>query len=235
MGEALRFFKEYEVWIYLLAGALAVWQIAQLVVAWRELQGATFGLERERAQYHLNGAAMILVMALLAIVVEFILTNFVVVSLPLKNPKVALTPGVTPTLEMATTPTPAGPPSLTVVATPVLTPFTTPITATGCVAGQVNIISPKNGETVSGIVTILGTVNIPNLGFYKYEAARPGDTTWLTLGGGRDAVIESKLGDWDTSSRTPGEYLLHLVVADNVGTYLPACEIRIAIAAPGGP
>jgi hypothetical protein len=104
-----------------------------------------------------------------------------------------------------------------------------------CVAGQVFISEPKDGQEVSDAVTVKGTASLPNFGFYKYEIARPGDSAWLTIGGGRNPVLEDKLGDWDTSTRVPGEYLLRLVITDNEGNYLPPCVIRVRIAPPETP
>ena len=44
------------------------------------------------------------------------------------------------------------------------------------VPGQIEISMPKLGEEVSGIVPIVGTANIPNFGFYKFEIKRPSET-----------------------------------------------------------
>ena len=48
MEEALRFVRAYEIFIYVILGALAFWQILQFARAWEELRGAAFGLEREK-------------------------------------------------------------------------------------------------------------------------------------------------------------------------------------------
>jgi hypothetical protein len=234
MVETIQFLSKYEVWIYVVAGAIAVWQVGKFVLAWHELGKAGFGLERESAQYKLNKAAAFLVLMLLTVVGEFMMVSFVAPAVP------GAIPIPTPTLDLLATPSITLPPP-----TPTLSgtdqsagtvqpegtsqPAALPQESV-CAAGQVMISEPKDGEEVRDIATLKGTASIPNFGFYKYEVARPGDSTWLTLGGGRNPVINDKLGDWDTTTRVPGEYLLRLVVTDNEGNYLPACVIRVRIA-----
>jgi hypothetical protein len=234
MVEAIRFFREYEVWIYVVAGAIAVWQVGKFILAWQELGKAAFGLERESAQYKLNKAAAWLVLMLLTVVGVFMVVSFVAPAVP------GAIPIPTPTLDLLATPSITLPPptpalSGTGQAAGTVQPEGTSQPAalpeqSACVAGQVMISEPKDGQEISDIATLKGTASIPNFGFYKYEVARPGDSSWLTLGGGRNPVVEDKLGDWDTTTRVPGEYLLRLVVTDNEGNYLPACVIRVRIA-----
>ena len=239
MVEAIRFLREYEVWIYVVAGAIAVWQVGKFSLAWQELGKAAFGLERENAQYKLNTAAALLVLMLLTVVGEFMVVSFVAPTVP------GAIPIPTPTLDLLATPSITLPPPTPTTsgtnepdgtAQPGGTPEPAALPEQSvCVAGQVMISDPKDGDEISDIATLKGTASIPNFGFYKYEVARPGDSSWLTIGGGRNPVVEDKLGDWDTSSRIPGEYLLRLVVTDNEGNYLPACVIRVRIAPPVTP
>ena len=239
MVEAIRFLREYEIWIYVVAGAIAVWQVGKFILAWQELGKAAFGLERENSQYKLNTAAALLVLMLLTVVGEFMVVSFVAPAVP------GAIPIPTPTLYLLATPSitlPPPTPTLSGTGQPGGTAQSggTPQPAavpeqSQCVAGQVIISEPKDGEEISDIVTLKGTASIPNFGFFKYEVARPGDSAWLTIGGGRNPVVEGKLGDWDTTTRVPGEYLLRLVVTDNEGNYLPACVIRVRIAPPVTP
>jgi hypothetical protein len=75
----------------------------------------------------------------------------------------------------------------------------------------VNLISPSNGSRISGNVSIIGTADIPNFGFYTLEVARPGDTIWLPNQVGQQPVKNDALGAWDTTAIL-GEYMLRLVV-----------------------
>jgi hypothetical protein len=96
----------------------------------------------------------------------------------------------------------------------------------------VEITSPKNGEEVSGAATIIGTVNIPNFGFYFFEIKRPDETIWLTIQAGNVIVTDGQLGIWDTSRLTPGEYQFSLVVQDGTGQKLTPCIITLRVASP---
>ncbi len=78
----------------------------------------------------------------------------------------------------------------------------------------------------------MGSADIPNFGFYTLQIARPGDTVWLPILVGQQAVKNETLGTWTTSTLTPGEYLLRLVVTNNVGSELPPCAIQVTVEAP---
>jgi hypothetical protein len=93
----------------------------------------------------------------------------------------------------------------------------------------VELTEPQDGSQVEGLVTLVGAADVENFGFYKYEVARPGETVWLTLQAGRDPVQGGELGQWDTSTLVPGEYVLRLVVTDNAGQSLQPCEIQVNV------
>jgi len=229
MEEVLRFFKVYEVWIYLFLGGVALWQIRKFLQSWEELRGAAFGLEREAAQGRLNQSAAALFILLMMAMSEFIMVYFLVPSFP------GAAPIPSPTLNVLATATPAliqgtiSPDSL-FTATP--SPEVVKESAQGCLPGQVEITSPKDGEQVSGVVKILGTASIDNFGFYKYEISRPGETIWLSLNASEKPVVDGELGEWITDVLTPGEYQLRLLVTDNQGQALPACIIKVQVIAP---
>ena len=82
---------------------------------------------------------------------------------------------------------------------------------------------------------LIGTVDLPNLGFYKYEVKYPTDIIWLTVQAGRGAKLEEELGEWDTRTLLPGDYLLHLVAVDNQGLNIGVCEIQVRVVAPSEP
>jgi hypothetical protein len=102
----------------------------------------------------------------------------------------------------------------------------------GCIPGQIAFTDPLDGQEVQGNVTLTGTVDIPNFGFYTYEIARPGESIWLPIQVGREIKREALLGTWDTSALSPGEYMLRLVVTDNQGNALEPCVIRVMVLAP---
>lgn len=229
MEEALSFFRAFETWIYLFLGLWGLIFIRRFVVAWQELRGAVFGLEREKAQTRLNQSASMLVLLLSIAVVEFVLVSFIAPALPGAN----LLP--TPTLDLLATPTitlPAGNVENRgeidmLTAEPPQTPLNP-----GCIPGQIDITSPTNGQEVSGVFEIMGAANIPNFGFYKFEIKRPDENLWLTIQAGNSVVNGGKLGDWDTARLTPGEYQLGLVVVDNQAQASPACIIQVRVIPP---
>jgi hypothetical protein len=100
----------------------------------------------------------------------------------------------------------------------------------GCVPGQVDLTSPKAGDEIKGTIDLVGTVNISNFGFYKYEVAPQGSETWATISAGREIKSNASLGLWDTTALTPGDYQLRLVVTDNQGIALPPCIVPVRVA-----
>ena len=233
MEEALRFFRAFEVWIYLLLGLGGLFYIRKFALAWQELRGAGFGLERESAQRRLNQSASVLVLLLTMAVTEFVLVSFIAPAVP------GATPLLTPTLDLLATPTTTLP-ALTAEAVGVpatLEPGATPAQpisqGTGCVPGQIEITSPQNGQEISSIVPITGTADIPNFGFYQFKMKLPTDpeNLWATIQAGNAPVNGSQLGFWDTRRLLPGDYQLALVVVDNEANVSEPCVIQVRVAA----
>jgi hypothetical protein len=225
MVEVLSFLRTYETWIYAIVGLFAVWQLWKFFQAWNELRAAAFGLEREKAQVELNSAAIWLLLCLIIVAVEFYVVNFIVPTVPEASPI------PTPTLNLLATPTPVLSTTDDQTSSTIVTPIGTviPIGNGSCITDTVMITYPLDGSQVEGIISIEGSADIPNFGFYKYEVARPGDAVWLSINAGRQRVKNDKLGDWDTRTLTPEEYLLRLVVVDNEGNMLEPCIIRVRV------
>ena len=231
MEQTLRFFRNNEIFIYIGLGVLILWQIRKFSLAWSRLRSAAFGLERENAQSRLNRSAGMLVFYLILGVGEFALVSFIAPSIP------GVIPIWTPTVDLFATP------EVTLqnqAIEEILDENTTPsptllVETGGCVSGSVEIISPEDGETVSGVVEILGTANIPNFGFYKFEMAALGDTSWLTVQAGETITTNGKLGFWDTTRLNQGDYLLRLVVSDNKGLSYPPCSVKVRVASSTEP
>lgn len=224
MGEILRFFKDNEVIIYLILGGFAFWQIRNFILAWEELRNAAFGLERESAQSRLNWVATMLILAFMLGIGEFVVVSFVVPKVPDASPL------LTPTLDLLASPTVTlEPGSQAAIATPALAIETA---MSDCIPDQIDIISPQNGTTVKDIVEIIGSADIPNFGFYKFEMAAINDTSWLTIQAGDTITREGRLGFWDTTRLSPGDYGLRLVLTDNQGESHPPCTIQVRVEPP---
>lgn len=234
MEEALRFLGYYEIWVYALLGLGALLYVRKYLISWDELRGAAFGLERESARSKLNNAAIMITFFLGLGVAVFVLVSFVSPGIPGANPL------MTPTINVLATQTET---LSEEGATNQVQPGSTSIAAStpestgneGCIQEQVLITEPINGSEISGIITVKGTANIPNFGFYKYEIARPGETIWLTIQAGREIKVDSDLGQWDTRTLQSGDYMLRLVVTDNQGQALDPCIVQVRVNNPVTP
>jgi hypothetical protein len=227
MTGILNFFVNLAPVIFALLALGLIFGLRQIARARTEERGAVFGMEREIAQHHMRQAAATLTVVTFLALAEFALVVFLVPNIPglmqLATP--TMNPLITPTgtfpiefMETLGVVTPGGP--------------TPTIQATGCIPGQIDITSPKPGDTLKGSIDLTGSANIPNFGFYKYEFAPLGSDTWATIVADNKIVQDGKLGNWDTSAITPGDYQLRLVVSDNQGNNFPACIIPVRIIAP---
>jgi hypothetical protein len=228
MEEALSFFRALEAWIYLLLGLGGLIYLRKFVIAWQELRGAAFGLERESAQARLNQAASVLVLFLTMAVAEFVLVSFIAPAVPGANPLPTATLNVlaSPTTTLATDSTQVLEGGPTVSPNP-----TSSATGSGCIPGQIEITAPQNGTSISDVVTVNGSANIPDFGFYKIEMKRPDQSSWLTVLAGNQPVTGGELGQWDTRRIPPGQYELGLIAYDNQAKPSDLCVIQVSITA----
>ena len=224
MEALFRFLAGYEILIYvILAFGLAV-TLRWIWRAYRETQDAVYGLEHQIAMRHMTTAIVsILLIALLALG-ELFLASFIVPDLP------AVTFMLTPTVSLLTTPQNTILPELvTVIAGTVTITGEFNLAALGCVPGAIMITSPSSGQDLNGIVEIFGTVQVKNLGFYKFEFTPQGLENWATFYAGRTIKPDSSIGVWDTSQLIPGDYQIRLVVTDNQGIEFPPCSITVHV------
>lgn len=243
MEDLLRFLETYEIWIYVLLGVFCLWYLRKVLVAWHEWRAAVFGLERETAQRHFSSAMTVMMLFIMIGLAQFLLISFVAPGMPQANII------ATPTINYFTTPIA----TLSFTATPEaqstgIIPTLAVSEQEGCVPGKLEWTFPKNGAQISGVVNLKGTIQIPNLGFYKYEYSSVGSNNWITIAAGNTNITDSALGSagntnitvsalggggaWNTSQLVPGDYRLRLVAADNQNQALPACVINIRIVVP---
>jgi hypothetical protein len=226
METPLRFFVTYAPLIYLVLFIGLLIAIRRLLQARHETQESIFGLERELSHKHTSQAITALCLIIFFGLAEFYLAVFLAPGLPassvistatgnpLITPTGTLSPGVLQTLG-ASTPAP-----------------TATVAAAGCIPGQISITTPKAGDEIRGKVTLRGSANIPDFGFFKYEYAPRGTDNWSTILAVRSAIQDGELGPWDTSLLTSGDYSLRLVVTDNQGNALPACVVPVSVTVP---
>jgi hypothetical protein len=235
MEEALSFFRTYEMWMYVILLLAGIIYIRRFILAWEELRRAAFGLERESAQSHLNQSAGMFVMLFIMAVAIFVIVSFVApafpASIPLQTPTMDLLASPSSTLDGGAIPEPLESPTVDL---PSLT-ATIEVVGEGCIPGQIMLSDPFDGSQISGVIVIQGTASVQNFGFYKYEVARLGDSVWQTIQAGRDIVENGELGQWDTRTMAPGDYMLRLVIVDNQGESLEPCVIRVNVNNPSEP
>jgi hypothetical protein len=191
-----------------------------------ESRQSVFGLEREIAHRHTTQAISVLSLVVVLAVAEFILSFILAPNLP------ASFQLATPTLNLLEAPTGTLPPQLLETLGAATPGPSATVQATGCIPGQIMITAPEAGSEIKGQVSLQGTADIPNFGFYKYEFAPAGGDKWSTVEANDKPVRNGELGVWDTSHITPGDYQLRLVVIDNQGNALPACVVPVRIKAP---
>lgn len=223
MGIVYRNLATYESLIYVALTIVGLFAFRRMWRAWREWRDSVYGLEREFALRRLAQATAIAFIVLGLVFVEFFVATFVAPSLSASD---VLS---TPTLDLLAVP--AGTLSPDAATQAALSPITqeVPSGMNGCDPDKIMITSPKSGEVVKGTVTLTGTANVSNFGFYKYEIAPLGTANWATISAGDKLVKNEKLGDWDTTALANGDYFLQLVIIDNVGVTLDPCVIAVRV------
>ena len=221
MTPIIRFFDDNAPIIFFIILVSLIIIIRRIWITWREGRDDIFGLEREMSTRRMTQAVTILVILLVLGVAQIIISFFIVPTLPAVE--MLSTPQVDPLLAQSGT--------LPVVAGTIVVDPTNPLVfdSSGCIPEQIMITYPETGQTVSGQVQLIGTANIPDFGFYKYEIAVSGTENWTTIQAGRERKIEEELGLWDTTELIPGDYLLRLVVINNEGEDLAPCVIPIRV------
>jgi len=227
VSSILRFLEKFEIIFYLIAGLIILISARKTYLFWREWSSSIFGLEKEQSQQKFNQAITILVFSVLLVSGLFVVNTFITPSVPgvqqLATPTIDLT-------QLPPTPTPV--PTLDSNAQGLI-PTITSYFSRGCIPDQIDWTDPRNGDTISGKVELKGTVNIENLGFYKYEYAQSDSDIWTTIAAGNTKIQNEPLGGaWDTGALVPGDYELRLIVSDNENNPLPACVIQVTVEAP---
>lgn len=220
MGSIYRSLVTYSPLIYIVLAIMGLYAFRRMWHTWREWRDAVYSLEREFALNRLGRATAFGLLVLLLFFAEFYVATFIVPSLP------AFDIMVTPTLDLLATPFGTLPADGTV-------PLGTPAVQSGmsgCVPDKIMLTSPDPGEEISDTVTLSGTADIPNFGFYKYEYVPVGTSNWTTIAAGAQPVKDAELGQWDTNALTNGDYFLQLVIIDNVGQTLEPCVIAVRVA-----
>lgn len=223
MGYVYRSLGTYEPLIYISLAILGLFVFRRMWVMWREWRNSVYTLEREFALGRLGRATALGFLVLALFFVEFYIATFVAPALPASD---LLT---TPTLDLLASPQATLLPGDTTQSAIVVATAPAQTGMSGCVTDQIMITSPRSGEDVQAEVELIGTANIPNFGFYKYEYAPAGTQNWATISADRAPKNNEPLGKWNTLSQSNGDYFLRLVITDNLGNSLEPCVIAVRV------
>ena len=228
MGPVYRFLATYEGLIYILLALGGLFAFRWLWKSWREWRDSVFGLEREFAMRRLSQAVTVSLLIIFLFIGELFLVSFIAPTLPATDVL------ATPTMDILNQAEGALAADQAIALTAVVPVFEVDNLSlnTGCIPDKLALTSPEPGDEVSGTVTLLGTVDTENFGFYKYEVAPQGTDSWTTISAGREMVRNGEIGFWDTSSLTPGDYQIRLLVTDNQGQSISPCTILVRVMAP---
>ena len=228
MEEALVIIEENQTWIYLVLGIFGLVYLRIAVKRFQEFRSTFFGLERDRARERLVQSIIMLILVVAGMVATFVAATFGGPAVP-----ISVRPTVLPTVSLLSTPeAPAEGDQGQATVTPMNEVISEGL---GCENPNATILSPDDGDTLSGVVDILGVANIPGFAFYKVEIkSLSPDAIWQAIGAGTEPICENcetedLLGRWDTSLVASGEYLLRLTVMDSVGNAPLPCELRVRV------
>lgn len=225
MEELIRFVINYEMGIYIILGVIFLINLQRLIRSLVNLRKANFGLEKEVAQKGVRSSV-----TLILLVALFAFSNFILVSVAsIQFPGIVQLP--TPTIDMMAIPeSDSGEALGDDSADPGVSATQTAIALSGCVPEQLEWKNPSEGDEIRGAIELVGTVNLPNMGFYKYEYRYQTDTIWHPISAGNRPIIDGPLGGvWNTEQLIPGNYFLRLVVSDNANNLLEPCEITVKV------
>jgi len=219
MGLIYHFLASYEPLIYIALAIMGLYAFRWMLRSWYEWRASVYSLEREFSLNGLRKSVAFGFVVLLLFFGEFYISTFIAPSLPASESM------VTPTLDLLAEPAvPSSSDGTVLIQTPEVQSG-----MSGCEPEQIMLTAPEPGEEISGTITLTGTANIPNFGFYKYEFSQLSTSNWTTISAGAEVVIDGELGRWDTTSIANGDYFLQLVILDNVGQTLEPCVIAVRV------
>jgi hypothetical protein len=232
MAQALGFFIQYEAVLYFLLALAAILYLYRFWMTWQEIQSAIYALEREASRARLNQISLTLLLILVFALVVFSIVTFVVPTIPAQN--LLATPTLNLVLSSPDDAVTITPPSGDNIEFATATPLpTVNVDSAACNPDSLAITVPQAGDILRGSIEVLGTVDIPNFAFYKFEVARAEEELWLTIQAGRIVVRDGILVEnWDTSRLPVGDYVLQLIVNDASGVAQAPCRIPVRIEMP---
>ena len=107
----------------------------------------------------------------------------------------------------------------------------------GCILEQAFINIPDNGQVIFQTESIIGTANIENFGYYRFEIRNVETQDQFGVIGGASSdypnpIQNGPLGSIIPQNYLPGEYRFRLIVFDTGGLARAWCEITLFISDP---
>lgn len=224
LQSVLRGLITYRTGIYILLGLGILIYSRKFFIGLREWQRSGFGLEQKIAQRKLISASTGLILLFLLILGEFLLVTIIEPQMSVQPTETSsmINPLAKPTATLL-------PDEVQVAMPPEADIIEQSDLVFECIEDVIEITYPADGDTVSGTVEIIGSVNVDNFGSYKYEFSPTGNINWVTIAAGNQLKLDESIGFWYTSALTPGSYLLQLVPLNNVGDALTPCIVTVEV------
>jgi hypothetical protein len=234
----VKLIADYAVWLYLFLGLVAFLCLRAYVVARRERTNSIFTMERETATGRMVQAIIGFLVTLIIIGGVFYTSQTLVEQIPLPEvtptptrlivlPPSPTPPPLLPTPTPTDTPRPRPTPPLIVTITPTLQASVG--VPANCPNPGVRIAEPGTGATVSNVIQIVGSANIPDFWYYKFEFRGNGFGDWTFIQRFDTPINGGILGAWDTRSVPSGDYEFRLVVVDKTGNYPEPCTLQLLV------
>jgi hypothetical protein len=220
----LRGLITYRTGIYILLGLGILLYLRKFMIGLREWQLSVFGLERKIAQRKLISASTGLILLFLMVLGEFILVTIIEPQMPLQPTEISsmINPLADSTATLSSD-------EVQMALTAEEDRVEQSDLVFECMEDVLEITYPADGDTISGTVEVIGSVNVDNFGSYKYEYSPTGNINWVTIAAGNQLKLDESIGFWYTSALTPGTYLLQLVPLNNVGESLTPCIVTVEV------
>lgn len=127
-----------------------------------------------------------------------------------------------------------------VLATPTLTPtpvgtiLPNPPPVAGCDTPNATLQVPANGQLIFEPLTVIGTANIENFAFYRFEINGPSTFGSFAILRQYDQPVSEigTLGQLSPAFYDPGEYQFRLTVFDITNVLKAVCTVNITISEP---
>jgi len=236
----IKLIADYAVWLYVGLGLIAILFLRAHLVARRDRDNSIFAMERESATGRMAQATIgsLVILILMGGVLYTSQTLVAEIPLPEVNPTptplIVLPPSPTPPPLLPTpTPTdtprprPTPPPLVAETITPTL--VASPGVPPNCSNPGIRISEPGNGATVAGVIQIVGSADMPDFWYYKFEFRGNGFGDWTFIQRFDTAINGGILGAWDTRSVPSGDYEFRLVVVDKTGNYPEPCTVLLSV------